>query len=211
MAPAFETAATIFDQPAHATDFLVYCRPGYESQVAKAIARLEPDAGPQGEQVSPRIVSKAELAALVPRGLLHREGVFNLHFVLAFALGILVLLLTSGMGLTERRREIAILKATGWQTDEVLLRGSVESACLALAAASLAIVIAWLWVRAANGFFIASIFLHGVGAVPAFNVPARLAPLPAFAGLLLSLTLVGSGTLYSIWRAASAPPSGALR
>ena len=36
---------------------------------------------------------------LLPRACCHREGVFNLHFVLAFAVGILVVLVTSGFGL----------------------------------------------------------------------------------------------------------------
>ena len=79
------------------------------------------------------MVAREDLLALLPRGLLHREGIFNLLFLLAFVVGILVLLVTSGLGLTERRREIGILKATGWQTDEVLLRSLAESFCLSLA------------------------------------------------------------------------------
>src|SRR5262249_32326759 len=146
MVTSFATAERIFDQPGLATDLLVYCRPGYQDAVQKAIVR---DVGLTfpGGTARPRVVAREELAALLPQGLLHREGVFTLLFVLAFAVGILVILVTSGFGLSERRREIGILKATGWQTDELLLRSLVENGFLSLAGASLALVLAFVWLK----------------------------------------------------------------
>src|SRR5205823_12681379 len=161
--------------------------------------------------VRPRVVGRADLEDLLPRGLLHREGIFNLLFVLAFVVGIAVLLVTSGFGLAERRREVAVLKATGWQTDEVLLRSLVESFCLALAGASLALVLAFAWLHWLNGYWVASVFLAGVGAAPPFTVPFRLAPVPALLVFVLAFVVVASGSLYSTWRAAVAPPFQALR
>jgi ABC-type antimicrobial peptide transport system permease subunit len=142
---------------------------------------------------------------------MHREGVFNLHFLLAFVVGILVILVNSGFGLPERRREIGILKATGWQTDEVLLRSAVESFLLALAGASLAVILAFVWLKWLNGYWIASIFLTGVDAAPGFRVPFRLTPIPVLLAFLIGLTVVLSGTLYSSWRAATAAPIEAMR
>ena len=132
---SFETAAHIFDQPALATDLLVYCRPGYQEPVQRAILHNVVVPVPGG-QVGTRVVAREELTALLPQGLLHREGIFTLLFVLAFAVGILVIMVTSGFGLSGRRREIGILKATGWQTDELLLRSLVESFLLSLAGLS---------------------------------------------------------------------------
>src|SRR4030095_16962462 len=126
--------------------------------------------------VRPRVTAREDLLALLPRGLLHREGVFNLHFVLAFVVGILVLLVTSGFGLSERRREIGILKATGWQTDEILLRGVVECVCLCLAGACVALLLSWGCLHFFNAYGIAAFFLAGVGTAPDFPVPYRLAP-----------------------------------
>src|SRR5205085_3928650 len=120
----------------------------------------------------------ADLEVLLPRGLWHREGIFNLHFVLAFAIGIPVVLVTSGLGLSERRREIGILKATGWQTDEILLRGLVESLLLSLAGAALALILAFVWLKGLNGYWIAGVFLAGVETAPSFPVPCRITPLP---------------------------------
>jgi ABC-type lipoprotein release transport system permease subunit len=209
---SLETAAATFDQRGLASDLLVSCRPGYAPQVRAAILRdvvlSPPDAGPQ---VRPRVTSRAELEALLPEGLLHREGIFNLHFVLAFALGIPVVLVTSGVGLSERRREIGILKATGWQTDEVLLRGTVESLVLTVAAASLAVVLAFVWLEWLNGYWIASVFVAGAGRSPDFKVPFRLAPVPVLLGFVISFAVVMTGTLYSTWRSATAEPVEAMR
>ena len=202
----FETAAALFNESERATDLLVSCRPGYAEQVRNSIVRsLNPGS------TKPRVTSREDLEALLPRDILHREGIFNLHFVLIFVVGILVVLVTSGVGLAERRREIGILKATGWQTDEVLLRGLVESLLLSLAGASLALVLAGLWLKVFNGYWIAGLFLAGADVSPAFDVPCRLAPVPALLAFVLSFAIVMTGTLYSTWRAATATPLEAMR
>jgi ABC-type lipoprotein release transport system permease subunit len=155
------------------------------------------------------VTTRQEWLTLVPRGVRWREGVFTLHLLLAVIVAMLVLLVTSGMGLQERRREVAILKATGWQTDEVLLRGAAESLCLSLAGASGALLLAWGWLRLGNGFFLAEHFLPG--ADPTTRLPYRLTPVPALLGLVLAFTIVTTGTLWSAWRAAATPPHEILR
>jgi ABC-type lipoprotein release transport system permease subunit len=209
----FDKAQAVFNQPGMATDLLVYCPDrGYLARLTERILTGIPLPSPgNGRHLSPRVVLKDELNAIIPRGLLHREGVFNLHFVLLFVVGILVVLVTSGIGLSEARREIAILKATGWQTDEVMLRGGVESLVLSLAGAAAAVVLAFVWLRWLNGYFIASIFLAGVDVAPVFRVPFALTPVPALLAFLISFAVVMTGTLYSIWRAATAPPMAAMR
>jgi len=208
----FDSAAYVFDQDGKATDLLVWCRPSHQALVRRTIERgLALREMPGQEIVRPRVTSREDLIALLPHGLLHREGVFNLHFVLVFVVGILVLLVSSGLGLSERRREIGILKATGWQTDELLLRGMVESVALSLAATCASLLLAWLWLRVGNGYGIAELFLGGTGAAPSIVVPFRLSPVPALLAFVLSLIIVLSGTLYSSWRAAVAPPREAMR
>jgi ABC-type lipoprotein release transport system permease subunit len=203
---SFPTAADIFNQEGLATDLLVQCRPEYADRIAELIRQRGAEGG-----LRPKVTSRKDLEALLPAGLLHREGIFNLHFVLAFAVGILVVLVVSGFGLSGRRREIGILKATGWQTDEVLLRGLAESAFLSLIGACVALLLAYAWLRWLNGYGIASLFLAGVGAAPTFRVPFTLTPVPALLAFLLALVVVGSGTLYASWRAAVTPPVEAMR
>jgi ABC-type lipoprotein release transport system permease subunit len=207
---SFVTAAHIFDQPDLATDLLVHCRPGYQEEVQRAIL-YHVSLGLRGGTGRPRVVAREDLAALLPRGLLHREGIFTLLFVLAFAVSILVILVTSGFGLSERRREIAILKATGWQTDELLLRSLVESFLISLGGASLAIVLAFVWLKGLNGYWIAGVFLAGVDRAPGFRVPFHLAPVSALLAFLIAFVVVLCGSLYSTWRAATAPPREVMR
>jgi len=203
---SLETAGHILDQPDKATDLLVTCRPDYTEAVRQAIL----------DQVKPasvrlHIVSRDDLADLLPRGLWHREGAFTALHVLVFVAAILVILVTSGFGLSERRREIGILKATGWQTDELLLRSFVESVMIALAGAALAIVLAYFWLVGVGGYGIAGIFLPDVDVAPSFRVPFRLTPVPTLLALLIALMVVLSGSVYSTWRAATAPPREAMR
>ena len=208
----FDTAAAVFDQAGLATDLLVTCRPGSQGPVSRALEQGPTFTGPDSRgAIRPRVTAREDLLALLPRGLLHREGVFNLLFLLAFVVGTLVVLVTSGLGLAERRREIGILKATGWQTDKILLRSLVESLALSLAGASVSILLAWGWLRLLNGYGIAGVFLAGVDAAPDFPVPFRLTPVPALLAFVLSLVVILTGTLYSSWRAATVPPREAMR
>ena len=207
-----ETASEIFGQKGLATSLLVTCEPGYREAVLKALRRLPvfDEQGPHGP-VTPTVTSREDVAALLPRSMAHLEGIFQIHFVLAFAALIPLLMVTAGLGLTERRREAALMKATGWMTDEVLVQGMVESLVLVLLGASTAIVLAYAWLDLLNARGIAGIFLPGAEPAPAFRVPFRMAPLPALLGLVVSFAVVSLGTLYSTWRAATAAPALALR
>lgn len=221
---SFETAAQLFDQEGLATSVLVRCEPGYRDSVAAALRRLPPveDAaapaqpgaaptGGAGGPVAPVVTTRDDLVAILPRAMAHLEGIFQIHFVLAFAVGIPLLMVAAGLGLSGRRREAALLKATGWMTDEVLLQGMVESLVLALLGASTAVLLAWAWLDVFDAKGIAGVFLPGAGSSPAFRVPFRLAPVPALLGFAVSFAIVSTGTLYATWRAATAEPALALR
>jgi putative ABC transport system permease protein len=207
---SFHTAAHIFDQPGLATDLLVSCQSGYAPEVRRKILRGG-ITKIQEASARPHVVSRDELVALLNEGPRQREGIFTFFFVMAFTVGILAILVTSGHGLSERRREIAILKAVGWQTDELLLRSFVESFLISLAGASLSILLAYGWLRGLNGYGIAGVFLTDVDRAPAFRVPFRLLPIPVLLAFLIAFVVVQSGSLYSTWRAAIAPPRDAMR
>ena len=207
-----ETATRICDARAMTSSLLVSCRPEYVDSVREAIVRIDSLApgDPQGP-IRPRVMTRADARAVLPAGALRREGVFHLHFVLAFALAIPLLLVTSGVGLAERRRETGLLKALGWHTDEVLVRGVVESVVIAALGASVAVIAAWAWLTLANGWGVASVFLPGTDASPGFAVPFSLAPVPVLVAFVISFVVTATGTLVSTWRAAAAPPSEAMR
>jgi ABC-type lipoprotein release transport system permease subunit len=207
---SLETAGHLFDQKDRATDLLVHCRPGYAEAVRRAIHQQVKIAAEDGP-VPLRITTRTELGDLLQADVSQREGVFTVLFVLGFAVGILVILVTSGFGLSERRREIGILKAFGWQTDELLLRSLTESFLISLGAASVSILAAVVWLRGLGGYGIAGVFLPGVDASPGFVPPFRLTPTPVLLAFLIAFVVVMSGSVYSTWRAATAPPREAMR
>jgi ABC-type lipoprotein release transport system permease subunit len=207
-----DTAARISDARGLVSGLLVSCPAEYQDAVAAKIAELDSLApgDPEGP-IRARVMTREDAAAFVPEGVLARESIFNLHFVLAFALGIPLLLVTSGVGLAERRRETGLLKALGWHSDEILVRGLAESALLAVLGASIAVLLAFAWLVPLNGWGIAGVFLAGPDLAPGFAVPFRLAPEPILLAYVISFVVTATGTLLSTWRAATAPPMEAMR
>lgn len=223
MLTSIDRAAEIFDDPGRATELLVWCRPGYSDAVRGQILRTlafdaaerrsadadGEDARVGGRQLRPLVVAKSDLQAGIPAGMAYREGIFQGLFLIAFVCAMLVVLVTSGIGLSERRREIGILKAIGWQTDTLLLRASLESLILALLASCVSLLLAYFWLAEGGGRGIDALLLPGRdGASPA---PYLLFPTPTLLAFGVSTVVVMTGTLVSTWRAAIASPSVAMR
>jgi len=202
MYTALATAAEVFDEAEHATDLLVECQPGYLDAVRRKLGRDFPTC---------RAASRDELASQLPANIRYLDGVFHMLFVLAFAVGIPLLLVASGVGLAERRSEAALLKATGWTTDGLLLRALVESGVLCLIAASSSLILGWVWLALGNGIGIASIFLPGWEFDAALQLPYRLDAEAILVATVLSFCIVATGSLYATWRVASAPVRLILR
>lgn len=208
-----DQAALILNQSGQASDILVACRTGYSEGVRREILR-ELRATPEfaAENAgSPRVVSREQLLSLVPDNLARRDGLFYSQYLLALLVGVLTILSTAGFGQAERRREVGILKAIGWQTDEILWRSLVESTVLGVLATGLSVVVAWGWMRGANGYLIAGLFLPGLDLGTGVRVPFALNLLAALTALTIALTLVWVGSMYSTWRAAIVTPRDALR
>jgi ABC-type lipoprotein release transport system permease subunit len=203
---SFETAAHILDQPGLATDLLIRCQPGFETEIARTIERTL-----KLDDERPRVVTRDELSSIVPQGPRQRGGAFTAVYVLAFSVGVLVVLVTSGFGQSERRREIGILKAVGWQSDQLLLRCLVENLALSVCGAALAIIGAFVWLRIFNGWWIAQVLLNGVDRAPAFQIPFRLGTQSVLIAFLVAAVVVLTGSLFSTWKAAITPPRHSMR
>ncbi len=216
MLTSFAFASAIFEEEDTASGFLVRCPAEYRAAARVAILRLPAiPQGAAGGAASPairlRVVTKDDLAVLLERRALGREGGLALLWALVFAVGVPLVLATTGLGLSERRRETALLRAIGWRTDEVLLRSLCESLALAVAGAALSLVAAWTWVRVFRGAGIAQVFMPDGGPLPGHEVPFRIAPEVLTAAVVIALVVTTAGSLWSSWRAASAPPTEALR
>ena len=216
---SLEHAADIFDEPGRATELLVWCRPGYEAAVRERILRSDAitshsvveEAGGNrlARALRLRVVGKNELLAGTPSGLAVRDGVLSWMYLTAMVCALLVVTVTSGIGLSERRREIGILKALGWQTDALLLRSFAESLALSLLGASIAVAAAQLWLRVGNGVGIRNVWWPG--ADPGAEVPFRMFLTPTLLSAGAAVVVVLTGTLWSTWRSATASPSVAMR
>jgi ABC-type lipoprotein release transport system permease subunit len=212
MVVSLETAWLLFAERGTVTSFLVRCSEAFREPLADRIRRLgslssEPGAAP----LRPRVSTRDDVEALLTRRILDRETLFLLPLVVAFAVGIPLVVVTSGAGLVERRREAGLLRAIGWSPDALMLRSLAESAILAALGSAIAVLLAFLWLRVLGGAGIAPVVFPGAGRVPGFRVPWSLDAVPVLLALAVTVVLVAAGTLASTWRAATAQPAEAMR
>ncbi len=202
---SLEDAGELFRMKEMATDFLVYAKPG-QSAEAGIYLQMENLKNPPI-----RIQSKELVHSYFQKGFESRSGVFTAFYIAAFALAIPLVFILSGLGWTERRKEIGSLKAVGWQTLDVVELILWENALISIFSACLALAAAFVWIRMLNGFFIAQFFIGESGAMPAFPLPARFVPVPAFLSFLLAFTLTMAGSLLNAWRMAATSPAETMR
>jgi ABC-type lipoprotein release transport system permease subunit len=207
----FEDASEFFKMKGKATDILIYTRPGYAPFLAKEIQEKMETSNPDQAAPPLRVQDKSLVRRYFERGFNYKAGVFTALYTVAFALAIPALLIVSGFGQTERRKEIGIIKATGWQTQEVMEMVALENLIISLTSAPLAILMAMAWLKLFNGAFIAQFFIAEIGLMAPFPVPSRFLPLPCFFAFLFAIVLTMVGSLYSTWKTATIPPVEAMR
>jgi ABC-type lipoprotein release transport system permease subunit len=200
------TAMRILDHPDFVTEIQVQCTPGAEAQVAGAILALD-----SPEPLSLSVTSRAETASILKQSAGQREALFDIHVLLSWMSCIWVVLITSGAGRGERVREVGVLKATGWATDEILLRSFFESLSLGLIAFCVSAILVLVWLACFNGWGIAPLFIAGLDSGSNVRLPYALTPFIAGTSMIGTVAIVLTGTLFSAWRAAIAPPSSAMR
>jgi ABC-type antimicrobial peptide transport system permease subunit len=140
-----------------------------------------------------------------------KGGVFAILYSVAFAVAIPALLLISGFGFSHKKREIGILKATGWQTQEILEMVILENVILALTAAPVSLILSFIWIRVLNAPFIGQVFISEIGNVAPFPIPSRFMPVPFMLSFFFALVLTLTGSIYSTWKAAVVSPAEAMK
>lgn len=208
---AFDDAAEFFQMKGKATDILIYTRPGYATKLAEKIQETTGASNLDRSEPPLRVQDKTLVKRYFQRGFNYKAGVFTALYTVAFALAIPALLIISGFGQTERRKEIGIIKATGWQTQEVMEMVALENLIISLTSAPLAVLLAMVWLKWFNGAFIAQFFIAEIGLMAPFSVPSRFLPLPCFLAFLFAIILTMVGSLYSTWKTSAIPPVEAMR
>jgi len=199
----FADGEEIFQLPGLASELLIYCRPGMDEQLAESVSKL---VKPWDKKPRLRVQTKQIVKRYINRGFDIQAGIFSMFYVTALGLGIPALLILAGFGRTTRKKEIGILKATGWQTLEVMEMTLFENLLLAIAGSFIALLISIVWLKLLNGIGIAPLFISGIAWVPDFPVPAMFTPLPALLSFLFGIVLTLLGTLVPTWRTAVTPP-----
>jgi ABC-type antimicrobial peptide transport system permease subunit len=145
------------------------------------------------------------------RGFNIKAGVFTGFYCLVLALGIPALGVISGFGQSERRREIGVMKALGWQTPEVLEMIALENLVLGIVSVPCIVLAATGWIHIFNGAFISRFFIANLNVLIPFSVPSRIFPIPFVLSIMMALILTMVGSIYSTWRTAVVPPSEAMK
>lgn len=201
---SLQDAGELFGKNDVATDMQIYSLPGHNSEIAHDLYDIL-----QNEPY--RLQDKDTVALYVNKGFMLKEGIFTALYMVAFAIGIPAILVASGFGFSERRKEIGIMKATGWHTLEVLELISFEQLLISLLGATSALLLSILWVKCLNGALIAQFFIAEVNLLPQFVIPARFLPLPCLLSYFFALLLTMVGSVYSSWRASIELPVASIK
>ncbi len=199
-----EDFQALFDFPMdQATDLALRVpNPQEVATVASKVAARLPDC---------RTVQKSELLRTYDAIFDGRGGLSLLVLGVALlAFAILAWDRASGLS-AEERRELGILKALGWSTEDVLLLRAWEGVSLSLVAFLLGTLLgyahvtlgsAWLFGQALKGWSVLQ---------PALHLAPKLDPYTLGVLGFLTVAPYAAATVLPAWRAASADPDAALR
>jgi putative ABC transport system permease protein len=192
----------IFHRPGEASELLIWCRPGHEARIADAVSRR---LGPAS-----RVQDRSMMERYFHHGFDRRGGAFIVYFLGALVLTVPVLAISSGIGLSQRRREVALLRCIGWELHELLLLQMLESLIIAVAGVSLAVLLALLWLGFGAAWPLLGFLMPGADALPLDRVPYRLGWGPMLTAAVYAVSVTAAGALAAVWRSASADPGEIL-
>ncbi len=199
---SLQDAIDIYEMEGFVSDIAVFVEPGRVTEVAEKIQQMN---------AYFRIQSKSLTRQYVKRAYSRKGGVFTLLYIFALVLAIPVMALVSGVGLRERKREVGILKATGWSTEEVLQMVLYENCIIALLASSISVLTSYIWLKVLNGAFLIQVFIAEITHIAPFRIPSRFGFDTMFLALTVCLGVTLVGSLYTTWRTAVTPPQEVLR
>ena len=186
-----------------ATDLAIEVFPPEEiGAVAEEIAQRMPTS---------RVVAQADLARLYELTFDARGGVLGALLLPALA-ALLLLAWERLSGLSaEERREIGVLKAVGWATEDVLAVRMIEAGLIAIFGTVIGLLVAYVHVYV----FEAALLSRVIFGWSNLRTPLALAPATDLATLaaLVAMVVVPFTTVstFPAWRAASIDPDRALR
>ena len=141
----------------------------------------------------------------------YKSGFFlSLFSVCAFAFFIIIYDKTSGLS-SEEKKEIGILKAIGWSSDDILKEKFYESFILSLGAFLMGVSAALFFVYGLQAPLLRNVFMGYSELKPAFALPFHLDVAMLCLLFLLSVPIYIAATLIPAWKAASLDADEVIR
>jgi cell division protein FtsX len=185
------------------TDAVVAVRnPAEVNTVAKKIAKLLPDTRP---------IVRDEILRTYETVFSWRGGI--LMFVLAGSLlAFVIFAWDKASGLSEaERREIAVLKAIGWETGDVILMKSWEGLAVSLTSFLLGAVLAYAHVFFGSSAFLAPVLKGWSVLYPDFRLVPHVDAYQLAALFFLCVVPYTVCTIVPTWRAATVDPDAVMK
>ena len=209
LAMHLDDANEFFGMAGYASHALIYLPPSSSPERSASITEQL-----RAERFNPfrfKVEDRGRCQSKLQTGYSLTSGIDSVLLVIGLALAVPTLVVTSGFGVSEQRKETGVMRATGWRTRDILEKAALENLAISLASVSLAILLAVSWIRGLNGMLIAQFFVSEVGLVPSVDIPFRILPSHAFLCLSLALVLTQTGGIISAWAGARTLPSQAMR
>jgi ABC-type lipoprotein release transport system permease subunit len=181
------------------TDLAIRVRnPAEAANIGKKIDSLFPDL---------RVVAKPQLIATY-EALFGWRGGLVMYGGLFALLAFLVLAWERASGYSrEDRLELGILKACGWQIDEVLRLKMLEGLLISFTATALGIILAWLHVFFADAYLIKPLMAGWSVLYPSFYLSPHLEGSSLLFIMMLSIVPYMVATLIPAWKSAITDPA----
>jgi ABC-type lipoprotein release transport system permease subunit len=199
-----EDANEFFRMKGYATQLLFYGTPE-SSALFQRLSEASTDGGHQ----APRqliVQGRGETVKKMERAYDARNGIFTVLFCTGMVLAIAAFLITSGLGMGQMRKEIGVLKALGWSTQDLLEKVALENLAVCLIGVAIAVLVTTTWMKGLNGVLFGQFYVSEVGLIPQVPIPFRILPLHGVWCLLMALVATEPGSLVSTaWRACRPP------
>ena len=141
----------------------------------------------------------------------YKSGFFLALFsICAFAFFIIIYDKTSGLS-SEEKREIGILKAIGWSSDDILKEKFYESFTLSLSAFLLGVTGSLFYVYALQAPLLRNLFMGYSALKPSFALPFSVDVSMLVLLFLLSVPIYIAATLIPVWRASTLDADEVMR
>ena len=158
-----------------------------------------------------RVIQKKELATAYANLFNFRSSFFLLGAMLVLVTYSLILYQRYGLITGSERREIGILRLSGWSIRQVIALKMAESLAVALAAYLLGVILAYGYVFLLDAPLLSRVFFGHGNLAPGISLGHTLDPGLLILLLLLFTTPFLAAVLVPVWRLAVAEPAEVLR